>query len=224
MVNFSTIINVSVAYAHASSPKTIFDSGTEAHLFPNRDDFTSFKLFMGKNVCVANSSTLEIKGIRDVIISVKDTEITFQNALYVSELSANLISTEVLNKQGYSHRDIPYESGNYFKLMSPYDGSVFYVILSSSSVYLLSNCPPKDSLELFNGLLIFTCIMAFIMTSSQPLKPQSITVSTEVDLNNSSVRAFQHSDVENLLNLKDPNDNIFILSSLSANTKMVFKT
>ncbi|KAK2803657.1 hypothetical protein FQN50_006873 [Emmonsiellopsis sp. PD_5] len=98
MVNFLTIIDIPAAYTHIFSPKTIFNSGAGAHLFPNRDDFTSFKPFMGKNMCVVNSSTLKIKGIRDAMVSVGDTEITFWNTLYIPELSVNLISTEVLDK------------------------------------------------------------------------------------------------------------------------------
>ncbi|KGM92718.1 uncharacterized protein PADG_11176 [Paracoccidioides brasiliensis Pb18] len=157
----------------------------------------------GPMIQVANKATLKVQGIRVTSIPVRERLIEFDHVYLMPGLSANLISTGLLKCQGYIHHDLQMDIRNYFEIIASTENDIFYMNLNSNNIYVLS-----DTLSMFGGIMnnLELGPLAYLMI----LKPR--VISTDYDLNTASLGLFNCDDVEQLINLKDLDINIFILS------------
>ncbi|GJV43616.1 retrovirus-related pol polyprotein from transposon TNT 1-94 [Tanacetum coccineum] len=79
----------------------IMDSGASFHAIYCKEELERFKLCSGK-VCLANEKTLNIAGVRDVVLKASfGTSWTLKDVRYISSLKRRLISVGQLNEEGY---------------------------------------------------------------------------------------------------------------------------
>ncbi|ODH12706.1 hypothetical protein ACO22_07997, partial [Paracoccidioides brasiliensis] len=102
-------------------------------------------------------------------------------------LSVNLISADLLKCQSYIHHDLQMNTGNYFEIVASTENNIFYVNLNFNNIYILSNI-----LSMFEGIM--NNLKLESLTYLIVLKLRAI--STDYDLNTTSLNLFNHDDVE----------------------------
>ena len=84
----------------------VIDSAASCHVTPRKDLFTSYKMGNFGRVKMGNDSYANIVGIGDICVRANTRYILIlKDVRHVPDIHLNLISTHVLNKEGY---------GNYF--------------------------------------------------------------------------------------------------------------
>ena len=84
----------------------VFDSASSCHVTPRNELFTSYKAGNFGRVKMGNNSYADIVGIRDFCVETNiGYTLALKNVRQVPDMCSNLISTHILDKEGY---------GNYF--------------------------------------------------------------------------------------------------------------
>ena len=87
-----------------SNPKEWWiDTGATRHVCSNKKMFSTFEpTKTGEKVYMGNSTTFKIKGQGKVVLKMASRkELTLTNVLYVSEIQKNLVSSSLLNNNGF---------------------------------------------------------------------------------------------------------------------------
>ena len=85
----------------------VIDSATSFHVTPRKELFTSYKAGNFGRVKMGNDSYADIVGIGDICVRANTGyTLILKDVRHVLEIFLNLISTHVLNKEGY---------GSYFR-------------------------------------------------------------------------------------------------------------
>ena len=98
------IVSYEDAFLYASNHDNdwILDSGSSYHATPSRENCISYKSGNLGKVRVGNKSICDIKVVGDVIVKTKDGSSLFLKWVrHVPELGMNLISTRILDDEGY---------------------------------------------------------------------------------------------------------------------------
>ncbi|OAT00287.1 uncharacterized protein BDCG_16563 [Blastomyces dermatitidis ER-3] len=155
---------------------------------------------------VVNKVIIKVQSVSTAFISVNERLIEFNHVYYVSELSANLISAELMKHQSYIHCDIQVNAENYFEFLSSINSDIFYANLSHNNIYILFDSSPTFH-EMMNNSMYEA--VAYVAVS----KPKAI--STDYNSNAESLRPFSHEKVEQLINSKNSDTDFFVISSSS---------
>ena len=84
----------------------VIDSIASCHVTPRKEFFTSYKVGDFGRVKMDNKSYADIVGIRDFFVETNTRyTLALKNVRHVPDMRLNLISTHILDKEGY---------GNYF--------------------------------------------------------------------------------------------------------------
>ncbi|OAT02146.1 uncharacterized protein BDCG_17406 [Blastomyces dermatitidis ER-3] len=158
------------------------------------------------HIQVVNKVIIKIQSVSTAFISVSERLIEFNHVYYVSELSANLISAELMKYQGYIYCDLQVDAENYFEFLSSINSDIFYTNLSHNNIYILSDSSPT-----FHGVMNDSMYEAVAYVAVPKLK----TISTDYNSNAGSLRPFSCEEIEQLINSKNSDTDFFVISSSS---------
>ncbi|EEH40586.1 hypothetical protein PAAG_09031 [Paracoccidioides lutzii Pb01] len=204
MMNLVQVIKVSVYSAESIiNSLIIWYSRARCHIAGDQSQFFQITEVSGSTIQVVNKATLKVQGIEIAPISVRERLIEFDHIYLMSDLSANLISASLLKHQSYIYCDLQVNTGNYFEIIASTENDIFYMNLNPNNIYVLS-----DTLSMFRGIMndLELGPLAYLTVS----KPRVISI--DYDLNAISLSLFNYDDMKQLINLKNLNTNIFILS------------
>ena len=82
----------------------MIDSASSFHVTSRKELFTSFKAEDFRRVKMGNNSYADIVGTRDVYVKTNTRyTLALKNVRYVPDMGLNLISTHILDKEGYGN-------------------------------------------------------------------------------------------------------------------------
>ncbi|KMW68669.1 hypothetical protein BDDG_12963 [Blastomyces dermatitidis ATCC 18188] len=82
---------------------------------------------------------MKVQSVSTAFILISERLIEFNHVYYVSELSANLIFTELMKCQSYIHCDMQVDAENYFEFLSSINSDIFYTNLFHNNIYISSD-------------------------------------------------------------------------------------